>query len=93
MVINNHFIDNIWFYSGTMKNHKKNLFVFRESLLALNQLFKELVYFATFLLENIIFSSIFWAGPPPEKLKSKKKKSLSDFGPPPLTNSWTRACT
>ena len=23
--------------------------------------------FATFLVENIIFSAIFWAGPPPEK--------------------------
>ena len=30
--------------------------------------------FATFLVENFIFSVIFWAGPPPEKLKSKKKK-------------------
>ena len=46
----------------------------------------------TFLVENIIFSAVFWAGGGgPEKLKSKKKK---DFGPPPpLTNSWTRACT
>ena len=31
------------------------------------------LYFATFLVENIIFSASFWAGPPPEKLKSKKK--------------------
>ena len=40
------------------------------------------LYFATFLVENFIFSAIFRAGPPPpEKLKSKKKR-LSDFGPP-----------
>ena len=38
------------------------------------------LYFATFLVGNIIF------------LKSKKKESLSDFRPPPLTNSWTRHC-
>ena len=43
MVMYNKFIDNIWFYSGTMKNHKKMFFfVFKESLLALNQLFKEI---------------------------------------------------
>ena len=38
------------------------------------------LYFAAFLVENIIFSAIFGAGPPPLK---KKKKRLSDFGPPP----------
>ena len=48
------------------------------------------IYFATFLVENIIFSSIFWAGPPLKKLKSKKK-SFQILAPPPLTNSWTRA--
>ena len=44
------------------------------------------LYFANFLVENIIFSATFGAGPPPprEKLKSQKKKRLSDFGPPPL---------
>ena len=50
------------------------------------------LYFATFLVENIIFSGISWAGPPPpwkiEKQKKKKKRFL-DFSP--LTNSWTRA--
>ena len=34
MVIYNNFIDNIWFYSGTMKIHEKYFFVFKESLLA-----------------------------------------------------------
>ena len=37
------------------------------------------LYFATFLVGNIIFSAIFCAGPP-EKLKSKKKPFRS---PPP----------
>ena len=41
------------------------------------------LYYAT-LFGNIIFSAIFWAGPRLEKLKGKKK-SLSDFRPPPLT--------
>ena len=40
------------------------------------------LYFATFLVENIIFYLFSELGPPPEKLKSKKK-SLSDFEPPP----------
>ena len=42
MVIYNNFIDNIGFYFGTMKNHKKWFFVFKKSLLTLNQLFKEI---------------------------------------------------
>ena len=44
------------------------------------------LYFATFLVENIIFSASFWAGPPPWKIEKqkKKKKKLSDFGPPLL---------
>ena len=51
------------------------------------------LYFATFLVENILFSAIFGAGPPPEKLKRKKKKKKKAFRfwAPPLTNSWTRA--
>ena len=48
------------------------------------------LYFASFLVENIIFSGTFWAAPPPEKLKSKKKKFIF-WAPPPFTNSWTRA--
>ena len=44
------------------------------------------LYFATFLVENVIFSAIFGAGPPPEKLKSKKKKKKKKgfqiLGPP-----------
>ena len=50
------------------------------------------LYFATFLVENVIFSASFWAGPPPwkiEKQKKKKKKAFR-FWAPPLTNSWTR---
>ena len=49
------------------------------------------LYFANFLVEIIIFSATFWAGPPREKLE---KKSFQILGPPPpLTNSWTRAWT
>ena len=55
------------------------------------------LYFATFLVDNVIFSASFWAGPRPwkiekQKKKKKKKKRLSDFGPHPPANSWTRAC-
>ena len=42
MVVYNHFIDNVWFNSGTIKIIKNDFFVFKESLLALNQLFKEI---------------------------------------------------
>ena len=53
------------------------------------------LYFATFLVENVIFSASFWAEPPlknwNEKQKKKKKRFLI-LGPP-LANSWTRACT
>ena len=42
------------------------------------------LYFATFLVENVIFSAIFGAGPPPLKNGKAKKKRLSDFGPPLL---------
>ena len=42
------------------------------------------LYFATFLVENIIFSAIFWAGPPPLKnWKAKKKKKAFTFWAPP----------
>ena len=43
------------------------------------------LYFATFLVENITFSVIFWAGPPPLKnwkAKKKKKKGFQILGPP-----------
>ena len=59
-----------------------------------------LIYFTYILLlflSKISFSHLFSElGPPPEKLKSKKKKkkkkkAFQIFGPPPLTNSWTRA--
>ena len=41
------------------------------------------LYFATFLVENILFSAIFGAGPPPpEKLKSQKKRGFQILGPP-----------
>ena len=55
------------------------------------------LYFIAFLVGNIIFSAIFcyflsWA--PLEKLKKQKKqiKKFQIFGPPPVTNSWTRYC-
>ena len=37
------------------------------------------------------FTASFWAGSPPEKLKSKKKKKAFRLWAPPLANSWTRA--
>ena len=40
------------------------------------------LYFATFLVENILFSAIFGAGPPPVKIKKKKKKGFQILGPP-----------
>ena len=41
------------------------------------------LYLATFLVENVIFSAIFWAAPPHKKIEKQKKK-LSDIAPPPL---------
>ena len=52
------------------------------------------LYFATFLVKNVIFSANFRAAPPPWKIEMKsKKKGFQILGPPPLANSWTRACT
>ena len=48
-----------------------------------------------FFSRKFNFLSYFLSWAPPwkiEKQKKKKKKRLSDFGPSPLTNSWTRAC-
>ena len=45
-----------------------------------------------FLVEIVIFSASFWAGPPLLKnWKAKKKKAFRLWAPSP-TNSWTRAC-
>ena len=41
------------------------------------------LYFATFLVENVIFSAIFWAGPPPLKNWKAKKKAFRFWTPPP----------
>ena len=41
------------------------------------------LYFAIFLVENVIFSASFSAGPSPGQIEKQKKK-LSDFGPPLL---------
>ena len=41
------------------------------------------LYFATFLVENVIFSASFWAGPhPPWKIEKQKKKGFQILGPP-----------
>ena len=42
------------------------------------------LYFATFLVENMISSAMFWAGSPLEILKNKQKKTFQIFAPPPL---------
>ena len=49
------------------------------------------LYYATFLVENII--SQLFSELPPSPIKSEKhKKKAFRFWAPPLTNSWTRAC-
>ena len=41
------------------------------------------LYFATFLVGNIIFSAIFWAELPPWKIEKPKKKPFIFSAPPP----------
>ena len=50
------------------------------------------IYFCTFLVENVILSAIFWAGPPLEILKSKKKKKIFQISGPPLRILGTHHC-